>query len=137
EPRGARARDPRRDPALRGRPAAAARDHGRGASVSAAPPRSRRATRGGARVLLALAGGAALLPHAGVAQLPERPSASAAPAPAGAAAGVHVTERPGGTLVAAALVIPAGSASDPASAPGTARLLGETIAQAVRWRIDP
>jgi hypothetical protein len=50
---------------------------------------------------------------------------------------VHVSERPGATLVAVTVVIPAGSADDPRDLPGTARLTAETIAQGIRWRLDP
>ena len=45
--------------------------------------------------------------------------------------------RPGSTLVAAALVIQAGSADDPDTIPGSARLVGEAVAHAVRARLDP
>ncbi|MSR36805.1 MAG: insulinase family protein [Gemmatimonadetes bacterium] len=53
------------------------------------------------------------------------------------APGVAVMRRPGSTLVAVTLVIPAGSADDPDSIPGAARLVGEAVVQAVRWRLDP
>ena len=40
-------------------------------------------------------------------------------------------------MVAATLVIPAGSADDPRAIPGAARLVGEAVAHAVRSRLDP
>ena len=54
-----------------------------------------------------------------------------------AAPGIGVMPRPGSTLVAAALVIPTGSADDPDTIPGSARLVGEAVAHAVRARLDP
>lgn len=55
-----------------------------------------------------------------------------APAP-----GIGAISLSGSILVAAALVIPAGSADDPDSIPGAARLLGEAVAHAARSRLDP
>ena len=68
-----------------------------------------------------------------------RPASAQAPAAtlAARAPGIAVMTRPGSTMVAVTLLIPAGSADDPDSIPGSARLVGEAIAQAVRWRIDP
>jgi len=84
---------------------------------------SARTTHAGATLALLLA-----LPGAALGQT------FGAAAPAG---GVHVSERPGATLVAVTVVIPAGSVDDPQDLPGTARLTAETIAQSVRWRLDP
>lgn len=61
----------------------------------------------------------------------------AAPTDAQIAPGIAVAPRPGTPLVAVVLVVPAGSAEDPDSIPGAARLVGEAVAQAVRWRLDP
>lgn len=66
----------------------------------------------------------------------------AAPAPAraqGTAAppGVAVVRRPGATLVASTVVIPAGSANDPVALPGAARLTADAVAQTVRRSLDP
>ena len=70
--------------------------------------------------------------------LPGAAHAQVIPPPAPLPArGVHVSERPGATLVAVTVVIPAGSAEDPPALPGAARLVAETVAQVVRWRIDP
>ena len=70
--------------------------------------------------------------------LPGAAHAQVIPPPAPLPArGVHVSERPGATLVAVTIVIPAGSAEDPLALPGAARLVAETVAQVVRWRIDP
>ena len=57
----------------------------------------------------------------------------AGPAPPG----IAVVRRPAATLVAVTLVIPAGSADDPADLPGVARLTGDAVAETVRWRLDP
>ena len=81
------------------------------------------------------AGLASALLIAAVAQ----PAVAQAPTltPAATAPGIGVMPRPGSTLVAVALVIPVGSADDPDTIPGSARLVGEAVAQAVRGRLDP
>lgn len=53
------------------------------------------------------------------------------------ARGIGVLPRPGSTLVAVTLVIPAGSGDDPDSIQGAARLVGEALAREVRRRFDP
>ena len=68
-----------------------------------------------------------------------RPAVAQAPTltPPVTAPGIGVMPRPGSTLVALTLVIPAGSADDPDTIPGSARLLGEAVAHAARGRLDP
>jgi len=85
-----------------------------------------RVRRARACALLALGAGLAL-PASGAAQARM----------ADVARGVHVAEHAGATLVAVTVVVPAGSADDPRDLPGTARLTAETIAQGIRWRLDP
>lgn len=51
--------------------------------------------------------------------------------------GIAVLARPSTTLVAVTAVVPVGSADDPEDAPGTARLVAESVGRTVRWRIDP
>ena len=86
----------------------------------------------GVRIFLVLA----LLIGAAIGTTPVTAQVPAA-APPARAPGIAVMTRTGSTLVAVTLVIPSGSADDPDSIPGAARLVGETIAQAVRWRLDP
>lgn len=108
--------------------------------------RQRRATRASAALLplASLTLALALQPSRLEAQTapatePARDSAAepAPVAPRRAGPGVHVSEQPGTSLVAVAVVIPVGSAADPEDGPGTARLLGEGLAEGVRWRIGP
>lgn len=54
-----------------------------------------------------------------------------------AGSGVALLPRPSSTLVAVTAVVGVGSADDPDDAPGTARLVAESVARTVRWRLDP
>lgn len=86
-------------------------------------------TRAVAAALLAIL----VLPGAGRAQA----AAASDSVGGGGLAGVHVAPRSRGTVVAAAVLLPAGSALDPADAPGTAYILAEVLASAARGRLPP
>ena len=81
-------------------------------------------------ILLALAGALLAPPDPAAHQLPATPAPARNP-------GIAVAPRPATTLVAVTVVVPAGSADDPAGVPGAARLAGETIALSARQSMDP